>query len=251
MLDGVVSGVVSRPRKTCIYGLGGVGKSYWAAKHPAAIFLPTEEGANDLPVDKFPVSESYEQFKDRLAQLITDQHDYKTLVVDSLDWLEPLIWSAVESESGKPVAEHDYGKGYGLALAKWQHLLAGFDCLRQEKNMSVVLIAHASIRKFTDPAAGSYDRFEPKLHHRAAALVVEWVDELLFAAYEVFTSDSRGRFGAVETRGVGDGRRVMRTCERPAWLAKNRLGMPAELPLDYEAYSNFLAPKAPQPDLEN
>ena len=183
-----------------------------------------------------------------LMALYTDPHEYQTLVIDSLDWLERLIWVEVvrrkpTTEKGRLVTSiEDYGfaKGYTLALEPWQEVIDGLDALRNERQMMIVLIAHAKIERFENPETDVYDRYSPRLNKHASALVQEWCDEVLFASYKVHTKQTDEGFDNTRTRGNGTGDRILRTTERPAHMAKNRLNLPEEMPLDFRVYGQYL-----------
>jgi hypothetical protein len=79
-------------------------------------------------------------------------------------------------------------------------------------------------------------------------LVQEHVDAVLFANYRITTLKSDAGFGKKVVRGVSGGDRLLHTVERPAFLAKNRFGLPETLPLswpDLAAGIPFYANAAP------
>jgi hypothetical protein len=154
------------------------------------------------------------------------------VVVDSLDWLEPLVWQHTAQANGwTDIEQPGYGKGYVTALDTWRTFLDGTNALRDARGMAVILIAHAEIRRFDSPETEPYDRYQPKLHARASALVQEHVDAVLFANYRISTLKSDVGFNRKVVRGVSGGDRLLHTAERPAFLAKNRFGLPETLPL--------------------
>ena len=59
-------------------------------------------------------------------------------------------------------------------------------------------------------------------------------------SFKVHTKQSDEGFNKKKNRGVGSGERIMRTTERPAHIAKNRLGLPDEMPLDWREYAKYL-----------
>lgn len=233
------------PRRTLLYGTHGIGKSTWAASWPKPICLPTEDGLADIDVDAFPLVKHYPQALGAVESLITGKHDYKTLIVDSLDWLEQIIFKSVaEKHSKKTVAEVDYGRGYVEAATMLKHMLAGFDRCRDDRGMHVVLLAHSDIVKFESPDGDTYDRYGPALNKKhCAPLVQQWCDEVLFAHYKTFTRKTDEGFGRSRAIGTG-GKRVVETQEKPAFLAKSRLDLPEEMPLDFNEYKKFLTPSS-------
>lgn len=222
-----------------LYGVQGVGKSTWAATAPGTVFVPTEEGLNDIDCDKFPVVKSFDEFLGRLRQLGESDHRYKTVAIDSLDWLEQLVWQKVCEDKGvTSIADIGYGKGYDYACDYWKKVVACLDYLRHTKEMAIVLIAHARVEKYENPETESYDRYTPQLHRKAAAMVQEWCDEVLFATYKVYTK-TEGDGLKKTTKGIGGDERIVRCTEKPFAVAKNRLRMPDEIPMDYAAYAQY------------
>ena len=226
-----------------LYGVQGVGKSTWASMAPNPIFLPTEDGLRDLDCHSFPVFTRFEDVIGALKEL-DSQHDYKTAVVDSLDWFEHLIWDyTCQKHQQDSIESFGYGKGYTEALKFWRVFLGHLDALRGKRGMSIILLAHSKVERFEAPETLSYDRFVPRMHKSSAGLVQEWCDEVFFATYKVFTKIEKGKFNKEVTKAVGSGERIMRTVERPFAMAKNRLGLPDDMPLDYRVYAEVLKAK--------
>ncbi len=235
LLESIHAGRQSRPRRALVYGVQGVGKSSFAASSANPIFIQTEDGLANIECDRLPLARSTKDVLDAITALYGEDHDYRTVVVDSLDWLEHMVWDDVCAEFNVKYlekADGGYGKGYTYTLPRWRTFLDGLDALREHRGMAVILIAHARAEKFQTPENTAHDRFAPRLHKLASALVQEWTDEILFATYSAISDPAR-----VKTEKPPE--RVMRTCEGPTHVAKNRLGMPAELPLEWAAYDYF------------
>lgn len=230
-------GIHQSPLRTMIYGVHGIGKSTFAAFSPSPVFIQTEDGLATIGAPRFPVAETLADVIDAIGTLYAEQHDYKTVVVDSLDWLERLIHTRVcEQRSVSSIEDIGYGKGYVFALIHWRDVLSGLDAL-QKRGMNVILCAHAQIEKFANPETDTYDRYSPKLHKLASALVQEWSDDVLFAMYQVITRKVDEGFDKKRTIPIGEGERIIRTSERPAHVAKNRHRLPPEMPLDFQTYA--------------
>jgi len=248
-LKQVQRGRIVAPRRVLLYGTHGIGKSTFGAMTDKPIFIQTEDGLGGIECDRFPLATRYGDVLNALAALYTEEHDYRTLVLDSLDWLERIIWAHICEKRGvENIEDIGYGKGYVFALTPWREVLAGLDALRSEKGMTVVLIAHAQIEKFANPETDTYDRYSPRLHKQASALIQEWCDEVLFASYAIHTKTTDEGFGRKRVQGIGTGERIIRTTERPAHVAKNRLNLPDEIPLDYSVYAAFARGENPFAD---
>jgi len=232
-LENITTGKQKTPRRILIYGVQGIGKSTFAAGAPKPIFLPTEDGLADIDCASFPLSSTLDEFFEHLTALSTAKHKYKTVVIDSLDWLERLIHRKVADERDvKSIEDIGYAKGYTFALAHWGRLCNALNYLRTEHGMTAIMIAHARISKFAPPDGEPYDRYAPKLHKLAAEHMQEFSDEVLFCSYKVFQKTTGEGF-AKRTIGIGTGERVIHTSERPSHAAKNRCSLPDELPLSF------------------
>lgn len=224
----------TRPPRILVYGVAGVGKTQLAADAPNPVFLQTEDGLGRIDAATFGLLRSFDAVMEALGSLYTQEHDHQTVVLDSLDWLEPLVWQHTAQAHNQPdIESFGYGKGYLAALDTWRSFLDGVNALRDERGMGVILIAHAEIRRFDSPETEPYDRYQPKLHRGASALVQEHVDAVLFANYRVSTLKSDVGFNKKVVRGVSGGDRLLHTAERPAFLAKNRFGLAETLPLSW------------------
>lgn len=236
MLDTIITGKQDIARRVLLYGTHGIGKTTAAARLPEVIFLQTEDGMAGVEADRFPIARDLDAVLAALRSLYSSSHTYQTVVIDSADWLERLIWQEVCRDKGKDnIEDIPYGKGYQFALDHWRRVMRGLDALREAKGMSVVMLAHSAITRFESPDTDAYDRYSPRLHKSASALVQEWCDEVLFATYRVRTRTTGEGFNK-RTKAIGDGERVLHTCERPSHVAKNRLALPCEVPFDADTF---------------
>jgi hypothetical protein len=218
----------NKPPRCVLYGPHGVGKTSIAACAPNPVFLQTEDGLAEIDVPTFGMLRSFDNVMEAIGTLYTDAHDFQTVVLDTIDWLEPLVWAeASRRNSWESIEAAGYGKGYLAAVDVWREVIDGTNALRDDKGMMVILLAHADIKRFESPEVDPYDRYQPKLHSRASALVQENVDCVFFNQRMVSTVkiDPKDKTSN-RVRGVGGGQRAIYTEERPAFLAKNRYRMP-------------------------
>lgn len=236
-------GRAAKPPRILLYGVEGIGKSTFGSQAPNPVFVQTEDGLDEIDCNRFPLATTYDAVVAALTELRGQQHDFESVVIDSLDWLERLVWDKLCAENGVDSIEKvdgGYSKGYTHALTYWRQIIDRLNGLRNDRGMVVVLIAHSKVERFEDPESSPYDRYSPRLHKHAAALVSEWCDAVLFATRKVRTQTEDAGFNRKRTTafaiGKDGGERILRCVGGPSCVAKNRYSITQELPLSWAAF---------------
>ena len=230
----ITGGTIPAPVKVVLYGVEGIGKSSLAARFPGAVFIDTEGGTKRLNVRRLPAPSSWQMLTEEVAAAAAGRVDCQTLVLDTADWAEKLCMAAVcQRLRVKGIEDIGYGKGYTYVKEDFARLLDGLEQV-VASGRHVVVIAHAALSKFEQPdAVGSYDRWTMKTSKQVAPLLREWCDMLLFANYKTVVEKS-GSGPTAKNKATG-ARRVLYTTHNACWDAKNRFGLPDEVPFDYES----------------
>ncbi len=240
----ITSGKQPNPPRIFLYGTSGVGKTTLAASIPGAVFIPVEEGSDSLDCARLSQPTSYSHVIEHLKQLCQEPHDFTTLVIDSVTALEQLIWKHVVAVENNPkitsIESFGYGKGLVHASEYWRSLLEALTYLRANRHMAIVCIGHVEVKTVNAPDLEPFDRYQPRLHKTAAAMLTEWSDALLFANYKTFIITDETKGGNERARGTGMGERIIHCTERPSHLAKNRYGMPDTLPMQWSAIQDAI-----------
>ena len=241
----ILSGKQANALKTVIYGPEGIGKSTFAAAFPEPLFIDTEDSTKFMDVRRFRKPHSWSELMEQVRYARDTPGLCRTLVLDTADWAEQLCSDSIcASKKLSGIEDIGYGKGYVYLVEDFGKLLNLLGELTG-KGINAVLTAHAAMRKFEQPdELGAYDRWELKLQKKTAALVKEWSDLLLFANYKTMSVavDKDGKRHKAQ-----GGKRVMYTTHHPCWDAKNRQGLPEEMPLDFRAIAPYLFPAEPAP----
>jgi hypothetical protein len=231
------------PLRTVIYGPHKIGKSTFASCAPSPIFIQTEDGLESIDAEAFPLCRQWGDVLDAVTSLYQEQHDFKTVVLDSADWAERLLHAHVSKEhgGGKGIEAIGYGKGFTYAAEGFNELLDGLNALRVERGMQIVILCHAEIKRFDDPLADSYDRYQLKLHKQVGKLLQEWADVIGFAKLDALTKTEKEQgFKQERTRAIGTGRRMLWLAPSPSFDAGARISLPDTLPLEWAAYQEAL-----------
>ena len=237
----ISTGRTRKPINMILHGVHKIGKSTFGTKSPKPIYITGEE-IEEVDAAKLPKCETFPDFIKYLKFLRDDVHDYKTLVVDTLDSIEGLCWKQILTEDGSQDmarAMGGFGKAYTLATQRMMDMRDEYLVpIRDKRGMNIILLCHTTKNKFEDPLTQtSYDTFEMKLHKNGKGIgcytvFSEWVSIIAFANFEVFSvkDKSTGKDYA-----VGDGDRRMFLTPKPAYDAGNRFNLEEELPLEWNA----------------
>ena len=227
--------------KVVLYGPEGIGKSTFASMFPDPVFIDTEGSTSHMDVARTPAPLSWTELIRQVDYFIQHPQELGTLVVDTADWAEKLCTEQLCTSKGVAgIEDFGYGKGYVYLAEDFGKLLNQLDRLR-ECGVHIVLNCHAAMRKFEQPdEMGAYDRWELKLSKKIAPLVKEWADMILFANYKTTVVNVDGQGATKGKNKVTGGRRVMYASHHPCWDAKNRFGLPDEMPFEYGQISHLV-----------
>lgn len=248
-LEGLKPKKSTKPPRIIFYAVPKFGKTTFASQAPSPVFIKAEEGEGNLELAGSKVN-TYDEIIEFIAFLAESEHNFKTVVLDTADAMEKILWAEIAKREGKKsIEELGYGKGYVKANELWSEITKALDYLRDHKNMTVVVLAHTKIRKYTPPDCDSYDRYTFALQESdktsTCTLLTGWADVILFGNYKVYTSKSEND---KKVKGLGaEAERAIYTEERATHWGGNRYGLPYEIPFEkgsqWAAFSHFLNKK--------
>lgn len=238
-LQSISRGKRIRAPKIIVYGGEKIGKSTFAAQIPGVVFIDIEGGLDALDAARFPKATRFQDVVDALDALSSQPHEYTALALDSLDWMERLVWDHVCAQHNVASIElvgGGYGKGYLEAAKQMADFLSRLDQLRNERGMAIILIAHDVVRKMQPPDGEPYNYAELKLHERSGALAKEWADCIAYATERTHMKKDDLGFNKKHVRAIGSNNRILVVGKNPAYVSGNRYGMQDEVPLDWNAF---------------
>jgi len=241
----------TEPPRILLYGPEKAGKTTLASEFPNPVFLQIEDGTGNLEIDTFGKLSSWSEVSEALSVLMTEEHGFQTVVLDSVSALQPIIWAETgergddKGNKKNRIEDFGYGKGYTYALAVWQELIDGLNILRIDRGMTIIMIAHAKIDRFDDPETVGYSRYEIDLHEKARDLLKRDSDAILLLKPDVTIKTEDAGFNKTRAIAAG-GRNVWMHCDsRPAYVAGNRYSLPEKILYTRGAGYSELAPFFP------
>lgn len=241
ILDNIQANSGPRALKVVIHGENGIGKTTFAAGAPRPLILAVEDGIGVLNVP-FLRTRSSDELQNALMELLqgfrSGQRPFDSVIVDSLDALEAMVWKKVcETGHKKNIEDFGYGKGYIFALQKWAGIRDQIQAIN-DCGIHTIAIAQSNNKTNNDPVYGSYNRTILRLHEKTAGLWRDWADIMGFATQRLtLKGDDKGA-----PRAIAMGERVLEIGASPAYWSKNRFNMPGTLPLSWNALTqNYLA----------
>jgi hypothetical protein len=268
-----------KPPIITVIGSPGSGKTSFAGTFPNAIFIQAEDASTvfeswDESVQPmmFPVLpkstktvSTFDTLISQLRELATTDHDFKTVVVDSITALNLRIEHELCLQDDVATiadAAGGYHKGYTKSASKHADFMAACEILRNRKGMAVVLLGHSGVQKIKNsPDQGSeYTIHSLDMHKDSASVYINNSDAVIYIKKEeMITGAETNKKGQTTKFG-----RAMQTGERVLITsgdgllgyvsAKSRYPTPSEIPLPigtnpllaYIAFYNQGAPAAPE-----
>jgi phage nucleotide-binding protein len=231
-----------RPIIITLFGEGGMGKTTLAAMFPRPVFIRTEDGTASLTgnddVSLFPIARSSQDVLDQIEALATQDHDFKTLVVDSITQLATLIEAEIVAADPKAKSINQagggYGAGYNTAADRHRMVREWAGALAYDKGMNVVFIGHADTETLDLPDMDAFGRYTVRLHKKSLPHYTDNVDAVCMIRLKSFV------------RGDGDKKRAVSTGEREiicypqaSSVTKNRFDITQPLPFSFETGNPF------------
>lgn len=236
----------NEPLMITLAGDAGCGKSTAASTFPAPYIIRTKgeampRDAANKPAGLEPIGGRMKQVNgknvwdenelfEQLAALLKDEHEFKTLIVDSVTGLEDLfVQSVVDNDPKNPksVVQAAGGYGAGRAAVKSKHMRVKkyAEALREKRGMHVIFLAHVEIDRLDPPDGEPFTRYNLQLHKESAPVYINNVDVVGYIGQERFVSDD-GKARSSDDRELILGM-------TPANISKNRLGISGSIPLKH------------------
>jgi len=233
---------IKMPERVLVFSQIGTGKSTLAASAPKPIFINLEDRLSEVNAKAFPIPKSYADFREQLIWLYKEEHEFETVVVDTADALESLIYKQVCSDNNvKNISDIGFGGGYTQSLNYFLKTIDALNVLRKEKHMRIIVLAHSQVKLYNNPLGADYDMIKIKLRDKHAELFLERMDIVGYLHIPIYTSEQQKGFGGKKVKASGSQDRVFSCYKSVAFETKDSYGIDYDIEIPKEnGYQNIL-----------
>ena len=158
-----------------VYGRPKIGKSTLCSYFDDAVFLATEPGLNHLEVNKVNIT-SWKKFLEACAELAGGKHNFKTVIVDTVDNLITYCSDYVCTENNiDHPSELPHGKGWSMVTTELKRAVIKLAALPY----GLIMVSHAKQEEI-ETKTKKYNRFSPDLSGKNKSVVLNMQDIILF-----------------------------------------------------------------------
>lgn len=245
-LASMVSRPKARPPIITIIGDAGMGKTTLAATFQKPLFILAEDGLMSVAGQDIAALPLLERSADLWAQLtliMKEEHEYQTLVVDSVSALDRLFSEEMIAEDLAERRQKDstaqaaplsaimggYGKAYEALASRHERLRRACAKINTAKNMTIVFLGHANIETIDLPDQDAFSRYVLRVNKKAMPSYIDGVDLVGFLRLQSFVETEKTAPGTKGPKKPGKaashGHRELVCHAVAANVSKNRFGI--------------------------
>lgn len=220
MKQTIIKGKQISPLKIMFYGENGAGKSKTLSFAKSPIMLDMEGNSDHIEIEKAPVT-SFTKFDNWIDYLIASEHEYKSLIIDSVDSLQMFISTEINSKYSKN--DLAYGKESAIWAKYIKEIIDKLEYLRVKKGMNIFMTAQRKTKTENNPMTEPYDRYDVKINEQMRAFC-NWCQAICLLTKNVILDSKDASFGKKKAKNVEH--RVLYTHGTPAYFGKNVFDLP-------------------------
>ena len=168
-----------------ITGEAGIGKTSLACTFPKPIVIRSEDGLKSVPIasrpDALELVEDADHLFKQLAAILKEDHDYKTLIIDSITQLDQVFTDKIISEERSETktlatAMGGYGAGFNALSAMHGRVRKYAQAIHDKRKMNIIFVAHTDMETIDLPDQDPYSRYSLRIHKKSLKHYVDNVD---------------------------------------------------------------------------
>ena len=215
--------VIAQGIRWLLYGPPKIGKTSLAAGFPNAVFAATEKGYKALKVFKVDIK-TWDMYKKFVADILSDKHDFRTIVVDTADMLfDKCSQYVCDKLDIEHESEGEWGRGW--SEVKKEFLRVNNDLFQSK--YGVIFLSHTKSDIITSQAE-DVAKTVPTLSNQARKILLPLVDTIGLMRYKTIKiRNEKGKLKGTKNKLVLSFKGTIEV------EAGDRTGLlPAELPLE-------------------
>lgn len=221
------------PLRGIVYGDNGIGKTTLLASSMNPIIMDIEGNCGHIDAPKYRMTD-LDLFHKFLDELQNQDHDYKSLVIDSLDSLQIIIAELIAKRHDPK--ELSYGKSAAIWAKYIKDITAKLERLNSSKGMNILFTAHWKVKPANNPMTEQYDRYDMRINEEMRTGFCNWVQFIFLAIKDVQLEDDKAPgFGKRKAKNIE--RRVLHTRGSPTYYGKNVFNLPEKIAMDWEQFT--------------
>jgi hypothetical protein len=252
-LDDHASKPAARPPQITIAGDAGMGKTTIAASFPRPVFIRAEDGLTSVEsfdVTALPTLSKGDDIWQQLKALLIEEHDFRTLVIDSVSALDKLFVEDLIEDDFKARRDTEgshakrrtintvyggYGAGFNALAGKHERVRRACDMISGKRRMNVVFLSHAEIEQIDLPDQEPYMRYTLRMSKKSISTYIDGVDLVGFLRLQTMVrqNEDKGALRPKAGKAKSTGSRHLICHAAPSNISKNRYGITEPLPVEY------------------
>lgn len=217
-----------------LYGPAKCGKSTLGAQAPTPLFVDVEDGLHQINCDSVGCN-SWLDFTKILSHFGA-QNQYKTLVIDTVDFLEKRLWElCCEQNKWRNITAPGFGTGYKEAHDHWVKILEICKAIAKQYGKNFLFVGHTQIKEATSSDSEKFERHTINLNAGIAEHFFAQMDVIMYAHFDTYITETKNG----DRKALSNGERKLALGAIPNIVCGNRFGLEGKYEMHKSIFDKF------------